>query len=68
MGLLRPLAKLREAENAGDYTGRLALMEDSKSLPWGAVWEEYCRRNEKPGDGEWIRAVREYEKGVLGRR
>jgi L-rhamnose isomerase len=68
MGLLRPLAKLREAENAGDYTGRLALMEDAKSLPWGAVWEEYCRRNNIPGDGGWIDPIRDYEKRVLAKR
>jgi L-rhamnose isomerase len=68
MGLLRPLGKLREAEYAGDYTARLALMEDSKSLPWGAVWDEYCRRNEKPADGEWLSAVREYETSVLAKR
>jgi len=68
LGLLRPLDKLRKAENAGDYTARLAFMEDSKSLPWGAVWEEYCRRNETPADGEWLSAVRDYEARVLSRR
>ena len=68
LGLLRPLPKLREAENAGDYTARLALMEDSRSLPWGAVWEEHCRRNETPGDGDWLPAVRDYESRVLSKR
>jgi L-rhamnose isomerase len=68
LGLLRPLDKLRDAEDAGDYTARLALMEDSKSLPWGAVWEEYCRRNGAPADGEWLDAVREYEARVLSKR
>jgi L-rhamnose isomerase len=68
LGLLRPLEKLRQVENAGDYTARLALMEDSKSLPWGAVWEEYCRRNDTPADGEWLAAVRDYEASVLSKR
>jgi L-rhamnose isomerase len=68
LGLLRPLGKLREAENAGDYTARLALMEDSKSLPWGAVWEEYCKRNDSPGDGQWLAAARDYEARVLSKR
>ena len=68
LGLLRPLAKLREAENAGDYTARLALAEDSRSLPWGAVWEEYCRRNESPADGQWLAAVKAYESSVLSKR
>jgi L-rhamnose isomerase len=68
LGLLRPLAKLREAENAGDYTARLALSEDSRSLPWGAVWEEFCRRNDSPADGQWLPAVRDYESKVLSKR
>ena len=68
LGLLRPLDKLRDAENAGDYTARLALMEDSKSLPWGAVWDEYCRRNQTPADGEWLSAVHDYESRVLSKR
>jgi L-rhamnose isomerase len=59
---------LRAAENAGDYTARLALMEDSKSLPWGAVWEEYCRRNETPADGQWLAQARDYESRVLSKR
>jgi L-rhamnose isomerase len=68
LGLLRPLGKLREAENAGDYTARLALAEDSRSLPWGAVWEEFCRRNESPADGQWLAAARDYEAKVLSKR
>jgi L-rhamnose isomerase len=68
LGLLRPLGKLREAENAGDYTARLALMEDARSLPWGAVWDEHCRRNETPADGDWLAGVRDYETRVLSKR
>jgi L-rhamnose isomerase len=67
LGLLRPLDKLRQAENAGDYTARLALMEDAKSLSWGAVWEEYCIRNQSPADGQWLAAVRDYEAKVLSK-
>jgi L-rhamnose isomerase len=68
LGLLRPLGMLRDAENAGDYTGRLALMEDARSLPWGAVWDEFCRRSGTPADGEWLAPVRKYEKQVLSQR
>jgi L-rhamnose isomerase len=68
LGLLRPVGKLREAENAGDYTARLALAEDARSLPWGAVWEEFCRRNETPADGQWLTAARDYEARVLSKR
>ena len=68
LGLLRPLEKLRDAENAGDYTARLMIMEDARSLPWGAVWEEYCNRNETPADGKWLSAARDYEGQVLTKR
>jgi len=68
LGLLNPTTKLREAENAGDYTRRLALMEDSQSLPWGIVWAEYCRRNETAGDLDWLQTVKNYESEVLLRR
>jgi L-rhamnose isomerase len=68
LGLLRPLQKLRDAENAGDYTSRLALMEDAKSLPWGAVWDEYCARNNSPADGQWLAMAKDYEAHVLSKR
>jgi L-rhamnose isomerase len=66
--LLEPTARLRESEAAGDYTARLAMQEQAKSLPWGEVWPEFCRRNDTPDDGEWLGEVREYERTVLGLR
>jgi L-rhamnose isomerase len=68
LALLSPNQKLRELEQSGDYTGRLALMEDVRTLPMGAVWDEFCRRNDTPMDGEWINQVRDYESRVLSRR
>jgi L-rhamnose isomerase len=50
MALLEPRAKLREAELAGDYTTRLSLLEMNKALPWAVVWEEFCQRNDVPGE------------------
>ena len=67
IALLEPAA-LREAEQAGDLTARLALMEDARSLPWGAVWDTYCARADVPGDHEWLGTVRAYEKRVLASR
>ena len=40
--LVEPIARLRECEAAADYTARLALQEEIKGLPWGAVWDHYC--------------------------
>ncbi len=68
LALLEPSARLREFENAGDGTSRLALMEEAKTLPVGAVWDEYCRRRDVPAGDAWIREVKGYERRVLSRR
>ncbi len=68
IAMLEPTDKLREMELAGDYTGRLAMMEDMKSMPFGAVWDRYCEQKNVPVDGSWIATVQEYEKAVLGTR
>jgi len=68
VAMLEPAKKLREAEASGDFTTRLALMEEAKILPFGAVWDEYCRRQNVPAGGEWLVAVKDYEKNVLARR
>lgn len=61
LALLEPTAKLRAAEQAGDYTSRLALFEAAKTLPFGEVWEEYLRRNNTPSELDWLADVRSYE-------
>jgi len=68
LALLSPNERLKELERAGDYSGRLALMEDARMLPAGAVWEEFCRRSGTPGDLHWLDEVRAYEAAVLARR
>jgi L-rhamnose isomerase len=68
IAMLEPTDKLREMELAGDYTGRLAMMEDMKSMPFGAVWDRYCEQQNVPVDGSWIATVQEYEKAVLSTR
>ena len=64
--LLQPLKKLRVVENSGALWERLALLEESKTLPSGAVWVEFCRRHGVPSD--WMAEVRSYEKNVLSKR
>ncbi|HEX4121359.1 MAG TPA: L-rhamnose isomerase [Verrucomicrobiae bacterium] len=68
MALLEPIGKLREAEAAGDYTARLALLEGTKTLPYGAVWDAYCAQQGVPGESEWLSEVKRYEKEVLSKR
>jgi L-rhamnose isomerase len=68
LALLEPTDRLRELESAGDYTGRLALLEECKTLPAGAVWDEYCERQCVPVGLAWLGAVRAHERDVLSRR
>jgi len=66
--MLEPREALKKAECRFDYTSRLALMEEAKSLPWTAVWEYYCTTKNVPPGSEWLRAVRTYESDVLSKR
>lgn len=66
--LLEPANLLRSAEADGDNTLRLALFEEAKTLPMGAVWDEYCRRQNVPAGQAWIQDVKSYESNVLSHR
>ncbi|MCG3148387.1 MAG: L-rhamnose isomerase [Verrucomicrobiae bacterium] len=66
--LLDPSAELQQLEAAGNNAGRLALMEDVKTLPFGAVWDEACDRAGIPRDRQWMNAVMQYERRVLAQR
>jgi L-rhamnose isomerase len=68
IALLEPTKKLRELENAGDFTSRLAMMEELKTLPFGAVWDEYCRMQNTPVGTAWLDEVKGYERKVLSKR
>lgn len=66
--LLEPTEKLQQLERDGDYTARLALMEELKSMPFGAIWDQYCLSAEAPIGAEWLERVRDYEKVVQSTR
>jgi L-rhamnose isomerase len=66
--LLEPIDRLRELEVAGDFTQRLALLEELKTMPFGAVWAHYCMEAGVPVGAGWLARVQEYEKTVLGQR
>ena len=68
IALLEPRETLQQAENAGDFTSRLALMEEAKALPWPAVWDYYCQRHSVPPGRQWLQSVKEYERNVLALR
>ena len=68
LALLAPVKQLRDAELAGDFTTRLALMEEAKLLPAGAVWDHYCASRDVPAGEAWLAEVKKYEERELSRR
>src|SRR5512135_606250 len=68
LALVAPIQKLKQVEAEGDYTSRLALMEDAKVLPFGPVWDYYCQKLGVPVGNAWLADVKSYEKQVLSKR
>ena len=68
LALLAPATRLREAEAAGDFTTRLALQEEAKSMPFGAVWDFACEQAGVPVGEAWLTEVKRYEREVLSKR
>jgi L-rhamnose isomerase len=68
IALLEPTKTLRQMEQAGNYTSRLAMLEEIKALPFGAVWDYYCMKSDVPAAEGWLDEVRAYEKKVLSKR
>ena len=68
MALLEPYDQLRALEMAGDFGGRLALLEELKGLPWSAVWDQYCLQQGVPVGFAYMDAIRAYEEQVLSKR
>jgi L-rhamnose isomerase len=67
MALLEPPG-IKAAEAAGDLTSRLALQEEARTLPFGAVWDFYCETQGVPVGEAWLAQVNRYERAVLARR
>ncbi|MFA6947738.1 MAG: L-rhamnose isomerase [Eubacteriales bacterium] len=68
MALLEPNAALTKFETEGDYTSRLALLEEYKSYPFGAIWDMYCETQGVPARESWFTDAKKYEKDVLAKR
>src|SRR5690606_8103120 len=68
VALLEPSKQLMEMEAAGDFTGRLALMEELKTMPVGPVWDTYCSRQGTAVGMAWVDQIRGYERDVLVKR
>jgi L-rhamnose isomerase len=66
--LLDPSACLRELEDSGKLGQKLGLMEEQRTMPFGAVWDMLCQREEVPVGAAWISEVETYEAKVLSKR
>ncbi|MBS5570975.1 MAG: L-rhamnose isomerase [Clostridiales bacterium] len=68
LALLEPTAALVEYERDFNFTSRLAILEELKTLPFGAVWDYFCEINGVPVGDAWVTEVRQYEQDVLFKR
>ena len=70
--MLRALLEPRELISRYELEDRhfevLALMEEAKSLPWNAVYDEFCLRSNVPVGDAFIADIQAYEKDVLSKR
>lgn len=66
--LLQPHAMLKRLQDEANFTKKMVLMEEAKTLPFGDVWAEYCTRQGVPADERWFDTVEQYEKDVLSKR
>ena len=63
-GLLEPFERIRACETDWDFSGRLVLGEEARTLPWGAVWNYYCLTRGVPPDAGFMNDIRSYEQEV----
>jgi L-rhamnose isomerase len=68
IALLEPTPMLVQMEEEGRYFERLAMLEELKTKPFGAVWDYYCLVNNVPAGDAYIGEVQQYEKEVLSKR
>jgi len=68
LALLEPHERLNQFEADGDFTSRLALLEEALNLPFAGVWNEFCRRQNVPAGFAWMELVKKYERNVLSTR
>ncbi len=66
--LLEPTAELKKLQDEGNWTKLMVLMEEEKTMPFGEIWNEYCRTCGKPEDGQWFPEVEKYEQEVQLKR
>ena len=66
--LLMPNDYFKKLQDEGNYTERLALLEEFKTYPFGVIWDKYCEEMKVPTQESWLDEVNYYEKKVLSKR
>lgn len=67
-GLLQPVEELKRLQDQGNFSRLMVMQEELKTMPFGDIWDEYCRACGKPLDGEWYPICEAYERDVLSKR
>jgi len=66
--LLEPREMLTDLQNQGNWTKLMVMLEEEKTMPFGEIWDEYCRVCQKPVDGQWFPEVEKYEHEIQLKR
>lgn len=66
--LLQPNEELKALQDAGNFTKLMVVQEELKTMPFGEIWDEYCRSCGKPEDGRWFEKILDYEQKILSTR
>lgn len=66
--MLMPHEYLKQLQEKGNFTERLAVMEEFKTYPFGAIWDYYCEKMNVPVREEWLKEIQKYEEEVLTKR
>lgn len=68
LAFLEPTERMREMEVSGDFTQRLAMIEELKGMPFGAVWDAFCLQQDVPVGMGYMDEIKAYEAEVLSKR
>ncbi len=66
--LLEPRAALQKLQDEGNWSKLMVMLEEEKTMPFGEIWDEYCRVCGKPLDGQWYCEIERYEADVQSKR
>lgn len=68
LALVTPHEDLKVLQDEGRFTELMVRQEELKTMPFGDIWDEYCRQCNVPVDGKWFNDVLAYERDITGKR